>query len=127
MAGFSKIESQSISPAMAKKIVKKANKAANGEYKELMDFLSGKFDQINIRFDQIDNRFEEVNRKLDQKADRAEVQTMFNQVNDRITRLTDKIDGYHVGQAGMQKQLDKHEKWHFKTAQKVGLDLLAKD
>jgi len=101
---------------MAKKI--ESNTRGKGEYKELIDFLS-------VKFDKIDERFDVVEQKLDQKADKIEIQQMFGGVNDRITRLADKIDGYRAGQIGMQKQIDKHEKWHFRTAAKIGLDLLA--
>ena len=101
------------------KEIKDEGEIKAGEYKELVDFLSVKFDEINY--------------KLNQKPDHNEVDVMIkaalkieiNKVTERITRLSDKIDDNHAEQMGVQKQLNKHEKWHFKTAAKVGLDLLA--
>jgi uncharacterized coiled-coil DUF342 family protein len=103
---------------MAKNVIKKLGGTKNNDYKELVDFLVVKFD--------------EVNDKLDRKADKDQVKTMIDGVNnridgvnDRITRLSDKLDDYHAEQTGLKRQVDKHEKWHFQTAAKVGIDLLA--
>ena len=96
---------------MAKKVIKNSGGTKNNDYKELVDFLVVKFD--------------EVNDKLDRKADKDEVKTMIDGVNDRITRISDKLDDYHAEQIGLQRQVNKHEKWHFQTAAKVGIDLLA--
>jgi vacuolar-type H+-ATPase subunit I/STV1 len=93
---------------------------ASVDYKELVDFLAVKFD--------------EVNDKLDQKADKSElaavradvdaVSSKVNTVLDRVIRMSDKLDDYHAEQIGLKHQVDKHEKWHFKTAAKVGIKLL---
>jgi len=85
----------------------------NSEYKELVDFLAVKFD--------------EVNKKLDQKADKSEVEEMIAEVKADLravsARLGSKIDDYHAEQIGMRRDVDRHEKWHFKVADKVGVDL----
>ena len=69
-------------------------KIKGNEYKELVAFLSVKFEAIN-------DQFAEVNRQLDQKADKTEVEKMINGVNGRIARLSDKIDDYNAEQIGM--------------------------
>ena len=105
---------------MAKKVIKKIGGANNVEYKELVDFLVVKFDEVNGKFD-------EVNRKLDQKADKSEVEAVKSEVKmvlDRVVRISDKLDDYRAEQIGLKRQVNKHEKWHFQTAEKVGIDLL---
>jgi len=95
---------------------KNSGEIKNSEYKELVDFLAIKFD--------------EVNEKLDRKADKSEVKEMIEEVkvdvravSDRLVRLSDKVDDYHAEQIGMRRDMDRHEKWHFSVADKVGVDL----
>jgi len=112
---------------MAKKVIKKIGGANNGEYKELVDFLVVKFDEVNGKFDEVNGKFDEVNRKLDQKADKSEVEAVKSEVKmvlDRVVRISDKLDDYRAEQIGLKRQVNKHEKWHFQTAEKVGIDLL---
>jgi len=104
---------------MDKKNQKNTGKIKNSEYKELVDFLV-------VKFENIDKQFDEVNKKLDQKADKSElivINSKIESVLDRVVRLLDKVDDYHAEQIGLKRQVDKHEKWHFKVADKVGVDL----
>jgi len=119
---------------MPKKIAAKANKEnAAVDYKELVGFLGEKFEKIDQRFEKIDRRFEIIDQKfekmdrrfenieakLDQKADKSDT----NAILDRVVRLSETLDDYRAEQIGMQRQLARHEKWHFKVASKVGVDL----
>jgi predicted nucleic acid-binding Zn-ribbon protein len=105
-----------------KPIKQNATNNTNGtsvDYKELVDFLSVKFEKIDQRFDEIDN-------KLNGKADNSKVDAVNSKVDavlDRVIRMSDKLDDCRAEQIGMKHQLDKHEKWHFQTAAKVGIDL----
>jgi len=84
---------------------KNTGEIKNSEYKELVDFLG-------VKFENIDRKFDEVNTRIDTLAN-------------RVARMDDKIDDYHAEQIGLKRQVDKHEKWHFKVADKVGVDLTA--
>ena len=99
---------------MPKKETQGTEKIKENEYKELVDFLGGQFEKIHARLNKVDV-------VLRNKSDRDDI----GDVVTRIMMLGNKIDDYRAEQIGMQKQLNKHEKWHFKTAAKAGLDLLA--
>lgn len=82
------------------------------DYKELMDFLIGQFDKIH--------------ETMAIKADRADLDSSVDRVLTRIAMLGDKIGDMRADQIGMQRQLDKHGKWHFQTADKIGIKLIPK-
>jgi hypothetical protein len=108
---------------MGEKNIKNNQNAAVVDYKELVDFMAVKFDEINNKLDQNADKLgiEKINQVLETKADKSDIALVLT----RIAMLGNKIDDYREEQIGMRKQLDKHEKWHFKTAAKVGIDLLA--
>jgi hypothetical protein len=105
------------------------------DYKNLVDFSSGqfgkinekfevinkKFEVINEKFDAIDKRFDAIDERLDQKADKSDIDLVLTRVN----LISNKLDDYRAEQIGMQHQLDKHEKWHSQTAEKIGIKLSA--
>jgi len=88
------------------------------EYRELGEFLVGKFDKVHQEFDK-------MNAKIDTKADKADMEEKFNLVLARVAMINTKIDDYRAEQIAVQRQLDKHEKWHFAVAKKVGVKLAA--
>lgn len=74
----------------------------------------------------------ELSEKLDQKPDRTEIdfklaikadKSDIERVLARVSMIGGKVDGYNAEQAVTQRQVDKHEKWHHQTAQKIGVDL----
>jgi predicted lipoprotein len=80
------------------------------------------------------SQFEKVYEKLDQKADKADMEKMLatkadksdiDAVLTRVAQLGSKIDDYRAEEIGLKRQVKKHEKWHFQTAAKVGIKLLA--
>jgi len=83
------------------------------DYRELVDFLVGQFDKMNA--------------KIDTKSDKADTATKedVNLVLNRVAMINTKIDDYRAEQIAVQRQLDKHEKWHFAVAKKVGVKLAA--
>ena len=81
------------------------------DYRELVDFLVGQFDKMNA--------------KIDTKSDKADTATKedVNLVLNRVAMINTKIDDYRAEQIAVQRQLDKHEKWHFAVADKIGVKL----
>jgi len=63
--------------------------------------------------------FARIHEELNQKADKSDI----NEVINRIGRLTDKIDDDRAAQATTKRQVEKHERWHYQTAEKVGIKL----
>lgn len=91
----------------------------NTDLRELLDFFVGQFDKVYREFDKIHLEFDKIHQNKTDKTDIDRVLT-------RIAMLGTKIDDYRAEQFAMQRQLDKHEKWHFETAGKVGLELSSK-
>lgn len=58
-------------------------------------------------------------------TNKADMKERFNLLLNRVAMINAKIDDYHAEQIGAQRQLDKHEKWHFAVAKKVGVKLAA--
>jgi len=111
---------------MDKENQKTSGQIKNSEYKELVDFLGVKFENIDRKFENIDRKFENIDRKFDEVNAKIDaVKADVRAVTDRVVRLSDKVDDYHAEQIGLKRQVDKHEKWHFKVADKVGVDLAA--
>ncbi len=79
------------------------------DFKTLVEFLAGEFDKIHQT-----------------KADKADTATKedINLVLNRVATINTKIDDYRAEQIGLKRQVDKHEKWHFAVAKKVGVSLL---
>ena len=112
------------------------------------DQIDGRFTKVDDRFDQIDGRFAKVDDRFDQmdqnyrelveflagefdkihqtKADKVDMEENFNLVLNRVAMINTKIDDYRAEQIGLKRQVDKHEKWHFAVANKVGVKLLSK-
>ena len=106
-----------------------------------LDKMDGRFDKMDGRLDKMDGRFDQMDQnyrelveflagefdKIHQtKADKVDMEENFNLVLNRVAMINTKIDNYRAEQIGMQKQLDKHEKWHFAVADKIGVKLLSK-
>jgi len=82
----------------------------------------------------VQNGIVELREELDKKPSRDEVKTMIkeeiavvkadiNRVGDRVGRLGDKIDDDRAAQTTIKRQVEKHERWHYQTAEKVGIKL----
>ena len=102
------------------------NNNAVSDYQDLADLMVGqfekvfeKFEKIDEKFEKIDIRFEKIEQLLDTKADKADIDRILT----RVALLGNKVDDYRAEQIGMQKQLDRHEKWHNQAAAKIGLKL----
>lgn len=62
------------------------------EYQELVEFLSGKFAQIDTRFEQIDTRFAQIDARFEQVDARFDrVDQRFDQIDVRLTATEEAI------------------------------------
>jgi hypothetical protein len=125
------------------------NNGSGVDYSELVQFISDKFDESDKNLDRkleekleskleekleskleekLDKKLEEkLDKKLEEKleaklkgkADKADI----DRVLARIALLGDKIDDIRSDQSKTQRQVDKHEKWHHQTAEKIGIVL----
>ncbi len=68
----------------------------------------------------VGDQFEQVNYKLDQKADKAEVSLLFAELREELDR---KADTYFQEMQMLSAKVDRHEKWHQQTAQKLNMKL----
>ena len=139
---------------MAKKpIVKNQMEFQNQDSKKLYDFLVQRFDAHDRKFEAIDKklishdkkfdahdkRFDANEKRLDKmemrldlkfewldekKADKQDIYDLRDEMITHINGLAKKIDDYRTEQAMIMSQLNRHEKWHFRVAAKVGIDLL---
>ena len=98
------------------------NDNAVTDYQGLADLMMGQFEKVY-------DKLAEVNQKLDQKADKSDLalkadKSDIDAVLNRVNLLGNKIDDYRADQISLERQVEKHEKWHFKTAAKIGIKLL---
>jgi stress response protein SCP2 len=125
---------------MVKKEIKNTNKVQGNDYNELVSLFGAEFKKINQylgkidqRFEKIDQRFERMQLSIDlkfeamdeKKADKKDIDNLRDEMITHIDGLAKKIDDYQTEQAMITNQLNRHEKWHFRTAAKVGIDLLS--
>jgi len=105
---------------------KQNNQNNNGavDYRELVEFFGGQFDKIYQEFGKMNAKIDMI---IETKADKADTATKedINLMLNRVAMINTKIDDYRAEQIGMQRQLDKHEKWHFVVAKKAGVALPA--
>jgi len=80
----------------------------------LVDFLAVKFDEVNAKLDQKADKSD-----LALKADKSDIDAVLT----RVAQLGNKLDDYRAEQINMQRQVDKHERWHFQVAEKTGVKL----
>lgn len=100
------------------------------EYGELFQFLVNKFDKIDDKFVEISDKLDTKADKsdLDQKADKSDLdqkadKSDIERVLTRIGMLGNKIDDYRAEQLETRPKVERHEKWHFQIAEKVGVKL----
>ncbi len=83
----------------------------NEDYKELVGFLSGKFekiddkfDKIDDKFDKIDNRFDKIETKLDNKADKEITDKILASQDEIITKLDTLLQEKTIGDEQDKRQ-----------------------
>ncbi len=95
------------------------------DYSDLVQFISDKFDEADRKLDEkLEAKLnEKLEAKLNEKLVGMATKTDINRVLTRIGDLSNKVDDYRAEQLGIKKQVEKHDKWHHLTAEKVGLEL----
>lgn len=99
------------------------------DLRELVNLINDRFDNVDQTYQELveflAEQFDKINAKIDTKADKADTATKedIRLVLNRMAMINTKADDYRTEQISMQKQLDKHEKWHFQVAEKVGVKL----
>jgi hypothetical protein len=110
---------------MPKRVPKKVHSQTSPEYGELIQFLGKKFDGL-------DKKFAQVNARLDQKVDKIDLEELLKSKADKsdidrvmnvLDELMGKFDDQRTEQVMMRHDLDRHERWHKQTAEKIGLKL----
>ncbi len=93
------------------------NNKSNGsvDYRELVEFFGGQFDKIHQEFDKMNAKIDMI---IETKADKADTAAKddIDRVLARIAMTNTKIDDYRAEQIATQRQVGKHEKWHFAVA-----------
>jgi hypothetical protein len=67
----------------------------------------------------MNERFDKIDAALELKADKADVDGLYNRFDDVMAELED----ITTEQAAQRVQLDRHERWHHEVADHVGLTL----
>ena len=73
------------------------------DYSDLIEYLDGKFGEVNTRIDKLESRF--------------------NQLVDSIDKLTKSIGNLKDEYFAITAKIDAHEKWIKQVAKKVGIKL----
>ena len=81
----------------------------NEDYKELIEYLDGKFSNI-------DRQLENLN---ETKADKSDINNLFNAVD----AYAQKADKYFQEFLMLAQKVDRHEKWLHQIAEKLGIKL----
>lgn len=82
------------------------------------------------------NKLAEMDAKLDQKPNKEEVELMIEQklsrkadksdverILTRVSMVGANVDDYRSDQFDMRRKVERHEKWHHQTADKIGIEL----
>lgn len=87
--------------------------------KQIKDLGSELGDQLLKLYKHFEVRFDAVEKKLDQKADKADADRLIGLMDSIIKQQ--EIDDHE--RAAIIGQLDRHERWHHRTAKKLGVKL----
>ncbi len=95
----------------------------NEDYKELIEYLDGKFTDIDEKFSNVGEGFANIDSKLDSlqenKADKSDVRELMNSVDAYAKRA----DTYFQEMVALSHKVDRHEKWFQQIAEKIGIKL----
>ena len=109
----------------------------NQDYRELVEYLDKKFNQVDEKFNQVDERFNQVDEKFNQvdkqfnqvdsrlgnlQADKADKEDVNNLLN-AIDSYAKKADAYFEEMLSLSHKVDRHEKWFHQIADKLGIKL----
>jgi len=103
------------------------------DFSELVQYLDGKFNTIDGKFERVDERLDKVDERLDKiegeihgikenlvdKADKIDVDNLLT----AIDGYAKKADTYFQEMVALAHKVDRHEKWLFQLAEKLGVKL----
>lgn len=108
----------------------------NGDYKELVEYLDGKFTKIDERFTKVDERFVKIDERFDALLDvfvtkdefKAAIEVLstkedFNNLMNAVDAYAAKADKYFQEFLMLAQKVDRHERWLLQIAEKLGLKL----
>jgi len=95
----------------------------NKDFGELIEYLDGKFSNVDEKFVSIDEKFVNIDEKLEDlrenKADKLDVNNLLN----AIDAYAKKADTYFQEMVMLSHKVDRHEKWIQQIADKLGVKL----
>jgi len=87
--------------------------------------LTKHFDQLykylDERFDLADQRIDDFEQRVDERFERVE--TRLSNVENTVDALYKRSETDEIERLAMSQQLDRHDRWHHQTADKLGLRL----
>ncbi len=86
------------------------------DFSELIEYLDKKFTSINERFNSVDERLSDLQENKVDKSD-------FNDLLTAVDSYAKKADAYFQEMVMLSHKVDRHEKWLFQVAQKLGIKL----
>jgi phage shock protein A len=86
----------------------------NDEYRELIEFIGRRFDDVDQRFEQVDRRFEQVDRRFEQVATKDEALALQKETRRHFDvvaeRMQSQIQVVAEGVTGIAERLDRFER-----------------
>lgn len=109
----------------------------NEDYKELVEYLDGKFTKIDENFAKADERFTKIDAKLENlsvgfaelktvKADKTDIESLkanFNDLQTSVDTYAEKAETVFQELVMFSSQTKRHEKWLVQIAGKLGMKL----
>jgi hypothetical protein len=101
------------------------------DFRELIEYLDGKFNGIDLRFNGIDQRFDSVDLRFDSVDRRfVKVESEIQELRDEVRDIYDGLDTYSKNvddclqeMTLLNRQANRHENWIQLLARKIGLKL----
>ena len=90
-------------------------------FDQLYKYLDERFDLVDQRIDDFEKR---VDKRFDAVGDRFDVvEERLDGIETTVNAIYQRLGNVEAEHAAMNQQLDRHERWHHQTADKLGLQL----
>ena len=86
------------------------------DFSELIEYLDGKFNNVDENFNNIDRQLLDLK---ESKADKEDINNLMSAVD----AYAKKADGYFQEMLMLSHKVDRHEKWLLQIADKLGIKL----
>jgi len=87
------------------------------QWAKLYQYLDRRFDAIDGRFAAMDERFDAMDERFDVVEERLEG------IESTVAAIYQRLEAVEAEHTTMKTQLDRHDRWHHQTADKLGLRL----